>query len=130
MKTYGVGWLGLYREESSALRHFIATALGGRLTHEGEDFWVFMFDGGDQLEIFGPHGPEPPHLFAEGDTVAGFLVDDLEAAKAKVVSEGSELLGPTQRVGTYAWQHFRGPDGRVYELVADPGRKPPSRSDS
>ena len=45
---------------------------------------------------------------------AGFAVADLPAAVDELRAAGVELLGepgPT-------WQHFRGPDGNVYELVA------------
>jgi catechol 2,3-dioxygenase-like lactoylglutathione lyase family enzyme len=46
--------------------------------------------------------------------VVGFTVRDLPAAVDELRTAGVELLGepgPT-------WQHFRGPDGNVYELVA------------
>ena len=49
--------------------------------------------------------------------VAGFEVNDLAAAVEELRVAGIELLGepgPT-------WQHFRGPDRNVYELVS---RKP------
>jgi catechol 2,3-dioxygenase-like lactoylglutathione lyase family enzyme len=45
--------------------------------------------------------------------VVGFAVRDLPAAVDELRRAGVELLGepgPT-------WQHFRGPDGNVYELV-------------
>ena len=51
--------------------------------------------------------------FATGPVV-GFAVRDLPAAVDELRRAGVELLGepgPT-------WQHFRGPDGNVYELVA------------
>lgn len=46
--------------------------------------------------------------------VGGFAVRDLAAAVDELSRAGVELLGkpgPT-------WQHFRGPDGNAYELVA------------
>jgi hypothetical protein len=54
-------------------------------------------------------------------------VDDLSAAREELLERGFELLGepgPT-------WQHFRGPDGNIYELVAsgagpDPDPEPSS----
>jgi hypothetical protein len=47
--------------------------------------------------------------------VIGFAVRDLPAAIDELSRSGVELLGepgPTR-------QHFRGPDGNIYELVAD-----------
>ena len=49
----------------------------------------------------------------ETGPVVGFEVTNLAEAVAELRAAGIELLGepgPT-------WQHFRGPDGNVYELV-------------
>ena len=50
--------------------------------------------------------------FATGPVV-GFAVRDLAAAVEELRRAGVELLGEPGP----AWQHFRGPDGNVYELV-------------
>jgi hypothetical protein len=42
-------------------------------------------------------------------------VRDLPAAVTELGRAGIDLLGEPGP----AWQHFRGPDGNVYELVAD-----------
>ena len=42
-------------------------------------------------------------------------VKDLPAAVQELREAGIELLGESGPT----WQHFRGPDGNVYELVAD-----------
>jgi hypothetical protein len=42
-------------------------------------------------------------------------VRDLPAAVGELRRAGIELLGEPGP----SWQHFRGPDGNVYELVAD-----------
>jgi len=46
--------------------------------------------------------------------VIGFAARDLPAAVAELQAAGIELLGEAGPT----WQHFRGPDGNVYELVA------------
>ena len=46
--------------------------------------------------------------------VVGFEVTDLAQAVAELRAAGIELLGEPG----LSWQHFRGPDGNVYELVA------------
>jgi hypothetical protein len=53
---------------------------------------------------------------------AGFLVDDIEAARnERARTPNVELLGELRAPPDgYAWQHFRAPDGYVYELTADP----------
>jgi len=62
--------------------------------------------------VFGPGYPGREHF--DTGPVVGFAVEDLPSAVAELQAAGIELLGepgPT-------WQHFRGPDGNVYELVA------------
>ena len=62
--------------------------------------------------MFGPQYPGKGHF--ETGPVVGLEVRDLAQAVAELRRAGIELLGepgPT-------WQHFRGPDGNVYELVA------------
>ena len=50
--------------------------------------------------------------------VAGFLVDNVEQARQELLSAGIELIGPLVKAEEgYAWQHFRAPDGNVYELT-------------
>ena len=44
--------------------------------------------------------------------VLGFLVDDIVASTEELKQNGIELLGAPGP----SWQHFRGPDGNVYEL--------------
>ncbi len=62
--------------------------------------------------MFGEGHPGKGHF--ETGPVAGFAVRDLPVAVAELRKAGVELLGEPGP----AWQHFRGPDGNVYELVA------------
>ncbi len=64
------------------------------------------------MEVFGERFPGKEH-FSTGPVV-GFAVADLPGAVAELRSAGVELLG---RPGP-SWQHFRAPDGNVYELVS------------
>jgi hypothetical protein len=63
-----------------------------------------------------------PWLFESNPVVAGFLVDDIQAAREELARTADvELLGELRVMPDgYAWQHFRAPDGHVYELTADP----------
>jgi hypothetical protein len=50
-------------------------------------------------------------------------VGDIEQARQELIDAGVELIGPLRTMENgYAWQHFRGPDGNVYELTYDPAR--------
>jgi catechol 2,3-dioxygenase-like lactoylglutathione lyase family enzyme len=111
MEITGLGWCGTRTGRCSELAHFYEHVLGLRLVHTEADFWVFEFPDGRHAEIFGSGYPGKEY-FATGPVV-GFAVRDLPAAVDELRTAGVELLGepgPT-------WQHFRGPDGNVYELV-------------
>jgi hypothetical protein len=111
METTGLGWCGTRTGRCSELAHFYEHVLGLRLVHAEADFWAFELPDGRHVEIFGSSYPGKDH-FATGPVV-GFAVRDLPAAVDELRRADVELLGepgPT-------WQHFRGPDGNVYELV-------------
>jgi catechol 2,3-dioxygenase-like lactoylglutathione lyase family enzyme len=111
MEITGLGWCGTRTDRSSELAHFYEHVLGLRLVHTETDFWVFELPDGPNVEVFGRSCPGKDH-FTTGPVV-GFAVRDLAAAVDELRRAGIELLGepgPT-------WQHFRGPDGNVYELT-------------
>jgi catechol 2,3-dioxygenase-like lactoylglutathione lyase family enzyme len=114
MKVTGLGWLGTRTPDPAALADFYARVLGLRLTHEEPGFWVFTLPDGNHVEVFDERYPGKEH-FGTGP-VAGFAVRDLAGAVAELRAAGVELLGEPGST----WQHFRGPDGNVYELVAVP----------
>jgi catechol 2,3-dioxygenase-like lactoylglutathione lyase family enzyme len=113
----GLNWLGVRTERFSELRTFYRETMGLEIDHEQEDFAVFKLPDGSKLEIFGPSDRE--HLHFDRGPVAGFEVDDIEGARARLTAGGAEFIGAIQRwqpTGE-AWSHFRGPDGNVYELT-------------
>jgi hypothetical protein len=124
VEVKGIRWLGVGTERVSAMRSFAIEVLGLRVDGEDTDQFVelAMADGA-KLELFGSAArAESPWLFESNPVVAGFLVDDIEAARDELArTPNVELLGDVQRLPNgYAWQHFRAPDGHVYELTTDP----------
>ncbi|MCE7010215.1 VOC family protein [Kibdelosporangium philippinense] len=112
MEIIGLGWLGTRTKHASELAEFYGTVLGLPLTHHSPGFWVVDLPDGRNVEVFSDDYEGKEHF--DTGPVAGFAVRDLPAAVAELRAKGVELLGepgPT-------WQHFRGPDGNVYELVA------------
>lgn len=91
--------------------------LGLELVADEPGMAVFDLPNGDAFEIFGPghHGGGHP---ASG-VVAGFLVDDVRAARAELEASGNEVTEVTTG-HTFEWVHFRAPDGNVYELLSGP----------
>jgi catechol 2,3-dioxygenase-like lactoylglutathione lyase family enzyme len=76
---------------------------------------------GDVLELFAED--EPDHAFLPLGPVGGFRVPSVRAARDRLRALDAELLGGTDRGtedGRLAWQHFRAPDGNVFEVVGPP----------
>lgn len=112
MDVTGLGWAGTRTEHSAELANFYESVLGLTPVHTEEGFWVYRLPDGRHVEVFGPDYPGKDH-FGTGPVV-GFAVRNLPEAVAELRAAGIDLLGapgPT-------WQHFRGPDGNVYELVS------------
>jgi catechol 2,3-dioxygenase-like lactoylglutathione lyase family enzyme len=116
----GLTWLGVRTERYQEMKDFLENAAGLTVDHGNDDFVVFALPDGSKLELFGPRDADHEH-FSTGP-VAGFEVDDIEAARADLIAGGAEFFGPIHRwepTGE-AWSHFRAPDGNVYELTYRP----------
>jgi predicted enzyme related to lactoylglutathione lyase len=123
MRVKGVSWVAVKTDQYASMAAFFRDILGLDAIAERDDFLVFRMPDGDQVEIFGPNGPDPVEQFAHERVVAGLLVDDIDAAIAELRAAGIELIGEHANAGRgYSWQHFRAPDGKVFELCSDPQR--------
>lgn len=112
MDVTGLGWCGTRTEHDRQLAAFYEHVLGLRPVHAEPGLRVCELPDGRNVEVFGPQFEGREHF--DHGPVVGFAVRDLSAAVQELRDAGLELLGepgPT-------WQHFRGPDGNVYELVA------------
>ena len=112
MEITGLGWSGTRTDHDDALARFYQDVLGLRLVHTEPHFWVFELPGGEHVEVFGRQYPGKDHF--DTGPVVGFTVSDLPRAVDELRAAGVELLGEPGP----SWQHFRGPDGNVYELVS------------
>jgi predicted enzyme related to lactoylglutathione lyase len=121
MRVQGISWVGVKTDSYQQMKEFFADVVGLAVDHEQSDFAVFRFPTGDKLEIFGPDADDPAEQFAVEKVVASLLVDDIDDAIAALRAADVELIGTKQAGGDgYFWQHFRVPDGKVFELVCDP----------
>jgi catechol 2,3-dioxygenase-like lactoylglutathione lyase family enzyme len=124
MKVKGIRWVGVATDPGSGMREFAIDVLGMRVAGDDDaDFVELAMADGTRLELFGSAAAaREPWLFEHNEVVAGFLVDDIEAARDELArTPGVELLGDLSVLPDgLAWQHFRAPDGHVYELTADP----------
>ncbi|MEA2248906.1 MAG: hypothetical protein QOH46_3435 [Solirubrobacteraceae bacterium] len=124
MEVKGIRWVGVSTQRVAPMRAFAIDVLGlGVVGEDREDFVELGMADGAKLELFGTaEAADGPWLFESNPVVVGFLIDDIEAAREELArTPGVELLGELQVTPDgYAWQHFRAPDGHVYELTVDP----------
>jgi hypothetical protein len=122
VRVRGFRWIGVETDCVAEMRQFAIDVLGLRINeHDSEEFVELITADGSRFELFGP-GVGAPEQFSANKVVAGFLVDDIRTARRELqVTPGVTLLGDVESIPSgYSWQHFRAPDGRVYELVMDP----------
>jgi len=117
MQILGVSWIGIRSERFEEMVSFLRR-LGLTPRIEEPDFVMFKLPDGDQIEVFGPAIKSHSH-FRTGP-VPGFLVEEVTSATAELEAAGAELIGPIRGGGANVWQHFRGPDGSVYEINQQP----------
>lgn len=109
-------WLGVRTDRYREMTAFCRDVLGLREAYDDGRFGIYDTASGDRVEVFGPGAPTGPGQFDTNHVVAGFLVDDLAAATNELTRSGVELLGGRNDAAHSSWQHFRAPDGNVYEL--------------
>ncbi len=122
MKVKALCWMGVKTEKFDEMQQFLRNVMGLQQLHQAHDFAVFQLPNEDKIEVFGPLGPN--QHFQPDSIVCGFLVEDIHQARQELAEAGIALIGPLKEEtpGGYAWQHFRGPDGKLYELTFDPAR--------
>lgn len=115
MEIKGIVWLGTRTDRFDQMTDFCRDLLGLSQAFLEPGFAIFDLPNGDRLEVF---GPQQSYNTFMTHPVAGFLVDDIGAARAEMEAKGIEFIGPIQSdTEDYKWTHFRAPDGFVYELT-------------
>lgn len=118
MKVKGLAWLGTRTPKLRAMLTLYQNIMGMNLTHQEPGFVVLELPNGDKVELF---GDESSYNEFFTNPVAGFLVEDIDSARAEMEAHGVEFIGETERTEDgNAWAHFRAPDGFIYELTYTP----------
>ena len=118
MNIKGIVWLGTRTDHFEQMTDFCRDTLGLSQTSIEPGFAIFDLPNGDLFEVFGPQQSFNTFMI---HPVAGFLVDDIAAARAEMEEKGIEFIGPIEGdTADYKWTHFRAPDGFVYELTYSP----------
>jgi len=111
-----LGWLGVRTPQAAAMAAFYRDVLQLEVILERPDATWFRLADGTEVHVYGP-GDED-HAFFGSAPVIGFAVDSFPDVHAAMTAAGIEFIYPEpQRARGRAWQHFRGPDGNVYEVI-------------
>lgn len=119
MTITGLCFLGIRTTEYEATVRLFRDMLDLSPTAGDEQQTKFRLSDGTTIEIFGPQNEF--HSFFTTGPVVGFRVTDFDEAHARMIAAGVEFVGPRQHEGSISWNHFRGPDGTIYEIVG-PGQ--------
>jgi catechol 2,3-dioxygenase-like lactoylglutathione lyase family enzyme len=115
MEVRGITWLGTRTERSEETVAFFRDVLGLRLAHQDPTMTALRMANGDTVEVF--TAADRDHEYFTTGPVAGFQVEDVGAARDELVAAGVELIGELSSESGWSWQHFRAPDGNVYEVT-------------
>jgi predicted enzyme related to lactoylglutathione lyase len=121
-------WVGVRTDRFDQMVSFVEESLGIPVVMREPGFTAHGMPDGEMFEVMGP--TDEAHEYFTTGPVPGFRVRDLDRAVAMILEAGGELLGEACRLdGGDAWQHFRAPDGFVYEVVtgAFPPQEPSDR---
>ncbi|HEX2658276.1 MAG TPA: VOC family protein, partial [Polyangia bacterium] len=104
-------WIGVVCDDLPAQRRFYRDVLGLREWDVGEG-WIWFDLDGKLLELFA-RTSRPQ--YAQRGVAVGFLVDDIQAARATLIERGAQPVGATESDATSSWAYFRDADGTLFE---------------
>ena len=116
VKVLAIGWLGVRTPQSAAMSAFFGEVLGMKPILPASTGSRFRLADGVEAHVY-PEYDEDHQFFGSGPVV-GFAVESFAVARAALVEAGIQFVYPEpQRADGRAWQHFRAPDGNVYEII-------------
>ena len=112
-----LGFLGVRTDAFDATVALYRDILGLEAILDRPDAAWFRAANGTQIHVYGP--ADTDHDFFTAGPVVGLVVDDFDATREAMVAAGIAFIGEPQRDGRAAWNHYRGPDGNVYEIMGN-----------
>ncbi len=116
MQVKGLIWLGLRTPQFEEMVKFFRDVMGMQPIRDEPEIAGFQLTNGTQVELYRPE--EAFHAFFTTGPVVAFWVNNVEAARATMEAAGIQFIGPIQRAGKTSWNHFRAPDGTVFEILS------------
>jgi catechol 2,3-dioxygenase-like lactoylglutathione lyase family enzyme len=116
MIVRSLGFLGVRTSRSAAMVTFYRDVLGLEVILERPDATWFRLTDGAEIHVYGTDDTD--HEFFGTAPVVGLAVDSFAAAHAAMTAAGMDFVySEPQRADGRAWQHFRAPDGNIYEVI-------------
>jgi len=116
MTVQSLGWLGVRTKNAEAMCGFYRDVL--HLTAFRSDSTSTRFRLADGTEVHVYNSRDVDHPFFGQGPVVGLRVESFAATRAAMLRAGVEFLYPDpERQTGLAWQHFRAPDGNIYEII-------------
>ncbi|MBV9229509.1 MAG: VOC family protein [Chloroflexi bacterium] len=116
MHVKGLIWLGLRTAQFEEMVKFFHEVMGIQPIRDEPEIAGFELANGTHMEVY--RLEEEFHSFFTTGPVVAFEVDDVDAARASMEASGIEFIGPIQRAGKTSWNHFKAPDGTVFEILS------------
>ncbi len=116
MQVKGLSWLGLRTAQFEEMMILFRDVMGMQFIRDEPEIAGFQMADGMQMEIYRPE--EEFHSFFTTGPVVAFHVDNVDVARTTMEAAGIEFIGPIQRAGNTSWNHFRAPDGTVFEIMS------------
>jgi catechol 2,3-dioxygenase-like lactoylglutathione lyase family enzyme len=111
-----IGWLGVRTENAAGMIGLFRDVLGLEVIQSDSTSTRFKLPDGAEVHVYNTRDVD--HAFFGQGAVVGLRVESFALARATMLCAGIEFLYPEpQRQDGQAWQHFRGPDGNVYEII-------------
>jgi predicted enzyme related to lactoylglutathione lyase len=110
-------WIGLIVEDLDAQRCYYRDVVGLKERRVGKSYCIFEIESRLFELIARSSGP----LYAHKGFHIGFTVDDIEVARAELLSRGLEAVGEIQSEDGNAWCYFKDPEGNLYQVTTPSG---------
>ena len=119
-----VGFLGVRTNAFEEMAALYRDVLGLKPIVERPGAVWFKADDGTSIHVYAEDDGD--HQFFGQGPVVGLVVEDFDATRDAMLAAGIGFIGDPQRDNGVVWNHYRGPDGNVYELISadrlTPGR--------
>lgn len=116
MTVLSIGWLGVRTENAAGMISLFRDVLTLEVIQSNSTSTRFKLPDGTEVHVY--NARDVDHAFFGQGAVVGLRVESFASARATMLRAGIEFLYPEpQRQAGQAWQHFRGPDGNVYEII-------------